>query len=460
MDFLVCGMPRGGTTFFGQLFNVHEDIYCYFMESSLVRHMFMFGRDRPFPPENLPVLEQWLRTELRPTLVDGTRPERVATFRRLVKFQDMLRKHGLDEISGPGIRVWNEFTFEPFLQDLVAMYRSGAYGDTLFVSGMQLLRRHLCSVTGRSVIGEKTPDNLFHIEALQNADPSLTGLCILREPYSTLESMKRRALRSESFFDSAFSTDVLRGIAEYYRHISAAHSCAMHAEPGRFHVYRFEDLVRDPASVMEQAYAALGLQMTAAAADILPRLSLPTDKRHIIDLGLAAEEYRLIEWILGPMLRHFGYPAPAAAGGPGDAGRFEEAIIPLAGIHADADLGAPINYHWMSRRAELFLVFGADRSRLVLDLKFLFPEAFGNERIELRVTSSGRELAVCEATPICDELRLEVPLGALRDSQSDAPVSGALLTLQSSDSYAPITIPGLGFDVRDVSFLIKSCAYA
>lgn len=459
MDFLICGMPRGGTTFFGQLFNAHEDVYCYFMETGLIRHLFMFGRDRPFPAENLPVLEQWLRTEMWPTLVDGTKEVRVAKFRRLVKFREILREHGLDESSGPGIRAWDEQSFESFLQDVLALYRSGAYGAPLFLRGMQLLRRYLGDVTGRPVIGEKTPDNLFYIETLQKADPSLKGLCILREPYSTLESMKRRALRSEAFFDSAFSTDVLRGIAEYYRHINAAHVNDVHAEPGRFHVFRFEDLVEDPVEVMARAFNALDLRMTSAACDILPRLSIPTSQKHLIDLELTPGEYHLVELILGPMLRHFGYECTDHAARASSSSQLKETILPLAGIYPNTDADGPINFNWMAKCAELFLLFGGQRTALILDLKFVFPEGFEHDLVELGITSSGVTMATCEVTPGQDEIRVSVPLDVLRERQPDSPMVGAPLSLHSSASYAPITISGLGSDVRDVSFLIKSCAF-
>lgn len=458
MRFVVCGMPRGGTTFFGQLFNVHEDVYCYFMETSLFRQLFTFGRDRPFPAENLPLLEQWLRTEFWGSLVEGTEQARVRKFRRLVKYEDLLARHGLAEPGGPGIRVWNQESFEPFLQELLDLFRNGAYGKDLFQQGLQLLARHFGNVTARRILGEKTPDNLFFLDALHEADPALKAFCILREPYSTLESMKRRALRNEPFFDSAFSKEVLGGIVDYYRFMRAAYVYSLRAAPGSFHVCRFEDLVHDPREVMEQVYAAMGLGMTDAAREILPQLSIPTDKKHIQALDLSATEHRLIEMILGPMLTHFGY-AHEAGDGNGSAVDFSEGVIALAGLHMGGELSNQVNDKWMAGQAELFLLYGSDRSKLVLNLGCAFPAALGLQDVVLTISAGDRELLALRLPPALPDFSIEIPLDRLDAMAASDTISAVVLTIASSASYTPITVAGLGADIREFSFLIKSCRY-
>lgn len=459
MKFVVCGMPRGGTTFFGQLFNVHEQVYCYFMETALLRQLQTFGRDRPFPAENLPLLEEWLRLEFRGALVEGTEEKRVRTFRRLVKYRELLAEHGLAEPGGPGIRVWDQETFEPFLQDVLDLFRRGLHGPELFQQGLQLLARHFASVTGRPILGEKTPDNLFVLDALHEAVPALKVFCILREPYSTLESMKRRALRNEPFFDSAFSKEVLGGIVDYYRFMSAAYAYSLRAAPGTFHVYRFEDLVRDPSSVMEQVYAAMGLEMTGAAREILPQMSIPTDSKHVRDLNLTATEHRLIEMILGPMLAHFGYTHGNRAAVDADEPSFSEGVLALAGLHMGGELGNQVSHKWMARQAELFLLYNRDRKKVVLNMGCNFPEALGLGEVAIRVSAGGREVLTLTVPPTLPDFSIAVPLDGLEAMAAGGSIAAIGLKIESSASYTPITVGGLGADIREFSFLIKSCGF-
>lgn len=456
MSFTVCGMPRGGTTFFGQLFNVHEDVFCYFMETSLFRQLALFGRDRPFPAENLPLLEQWLRSELWHSLVEGTDEGRVRKFRRLVRYRELLDQHGLTEASGPGIRVWNEQAFEVLLRDLLELFGRGLYGEALFAEGLALLQRHFGAVTSRRQLGEKTPDNVFFLDLLHAADPDLKVFCILREPYSTIESMKRRALRNEAFGDSAFSKEAFGGIADYYRFMVAAYEYSKRADPGSFHACRFEDLVRDPAAVMERAYAQLGLGMTDAARQILPQLSIPTDKRHTQDLQLTPAEHRLIEVTLGPMLRHFGYPGAHAHADAGDAD-FGEGILPLAGVHMDTGDSNGIVDAWMARRADLLLIYGPKRRKLVLDMGCNFPEAVGAGEVVLSFVSGEREIRSVALSPVTPVFTVEVPLDELASMPANATMSAARLVISSSVSYVPFTVAGAGNDLRDISFLVRAC---
>lgn len=453
LDFVVCGMPRGGTTFFGQLFNVHPSVYCYFMETSLFRQLAQFAGNRPFPAENLPVLERWLREDMRTALVEGTQEARLLTFRRLVKYREVMQRHGLDEPSGPGIRVWDEAGFEALLRGILDLFRAGLFGPTLLGAGMRLLAHHLRGATDRPLLGEKTPDNLFFLDALHRVNPALKAFCILREPYSTIESMKRRALRNEAFGDSAFSKEVLGGIADYYRFLRAAYEYAGHAPPGAFHVHRFEDLVRDPSSVMARVYAQLGLDTPEVSCAILPQLSIPTDRRHLHDLELSATEYRLIELAVGPMLRHFGYPTHPDAGTGEPV--FEEGVLPLAGLHLPH--GAPLAGAWMSRRADILVLHRANRHTLVIDFGCNLPPQLGVDETMLSFEVDGRVVHSVKVPAVSPWFTVKVPLAELGGQPVGGNMVGARLVMRSSVSYAPITVAGAGHDMRDISLLVREC---
>lgn len=462
LDFIVCGMPRGGTTFFGQLFNVHQDVYCYFMETSLFRQLHVFGKDRPFPLENIAALEACLRAEFTGVLVEATRDERTKKFRRLINYKNLLGEHGLTEASGPGIRVWDDATVEVFIRQVVDLFRQGLHGEALFKAGANLLAEHLRGVTARPMLGEKTPDNLFFVEDLQEASPDLKAFCILREPYSTLESMKRRAMRTESF-DSAFSKEVWGGIVDYYRFMRAAYDLSTRSSPATFDVYRFEDLLDDPVREMERAYRTLGLEMPDAARKILPQLRVPTDKRHTHELNLSAAEYKLIEMTLGHMLRHFGYAD--AIEGRGDAGdadvaKFSEGVLPLSGLYMDGELSGRIEHKWMAAKADLFLLYARNRTRIRIRMACNFPSALGLESVTLVFSSGERELARIRTSPVQEHIEVDIDLGGIEKSEASASMFGSHLRISSSSSYAPITVPGLGMDIRDFSYLIVSCDYA
>lgn len=457
-SFVVCGMPRGGTTFFGQLFNAHPDVFCYFMETSLFRQLWMFGRHRPFPRENLPLLEGWLRPQLFGTLVEGTVEARLQTFRRLCKFRDVLGQHGLGEASGPGMRVWDANNFEPFFQKVIGLFRDGLYGPALFEAGMALLGEEMGHATARPYLGEKTPDNVFFLDALHAAQPSLRTFCILREPHSTLESMKRRAMRNDSFFDTAFSTEVLYGISDYHRWMDAAYRHARATTDGSFHPVRFEDLVSDPIPQMAGVYAALGLDMPQVTCDILPQLTLPTEKKHMCDLALGAAEHRLIQLVLGDMLAYFGYPQPEPPPGLADAAP-DEHILALGGVHQPADALHGISDAWMSQRADLFLLHAPRRTRLVFDMGCNFPPELGLRKVTLRFLSGEREVLRLDLDAVTPRVEVEIPLAALDRAPAGGHMLGAKLVLECSHAFTPITVPGKGPDLREISFLIRSCRF-
>lgn len=459
IHFVVCGMPRGGTTFFAQLFNVHRDVYCYFTETNLFRQLFVFGKDRPFPAENLEALAGWLRNEFIATLVEGTNDERTKKFRRLTNYKNVLAQHGLAESTGPGIRVWDGNTVETFIGEVLDLFRQGIYGKTLFEAGASVLARHLRGVTGRRLLGEKTPDNLFFVREMQDALPALKVFCILREPYSTLESMKRRALRAESF-DSAFSKEVLGGIVDYYRYMRAAYDLSLHATSATFDVYRFEDLVENPIREMGRAFRTLGLEMADSAPEILPALSIPTDKKHTHELNLSPSEYKLIEMTLGHMLRHFGYENVLVEGKGVDDTDFSEGVLPLAGLHMDGELCNRIDHKWMSKEADLFLLYDKGRTKLRIRMRCNFPPELGLQNATLTFSSGDRRLARIETLPVQDDIEIEIDLEDMDKTEASGTMFGSHLRISSSHSYTPITVPGLGMDIREFSFLVVSCDYA
>lgn len=451
LNFVVGGMPRGGTTYLGQLFNLHPDVFCYVMETALFRELSIFAADRPLPPENMPVLEAYLRADLRMTVVDGTEESRLATFPRLPKYRNLMLLHGLAEPSGPGLRVWDAARFETFLEALLALFRNGLYGPELFAEGARLLARQFRQVTARPVLGEKTPDNLFHLDALHAADPNLKVFAAVREPHATIESMKRRALRNRGFGDSAFAAEVRGAIADYYHHLRPAYEFSLEAPPGVFHVHRYEDLLRDPAAEMELAFAQLGLETPKVTRRMLPQMSLPTPERFLTDEGVTPAEHRLVEMICGPMLRAFGYEdnAPPLV----DAAGFEEGIIPLSGFHAPR--GAPINEVWIGRRADLYVLYQGHRKSLYFNLGVNLPPALSVYDVAVEFEVDGVVMHVERVPAQTPWFVVELPLPTDEAHHAIGAFFGARIIVRASAWYVPISVAGAGPDLREISVLVR-----
>lgn len=456
MSFLVCGMPRGGTTFFAQLFNVHESVYCYFMETAIVRQLHMFGHARPLPAENLGVLEKWLRMQLYGTLVEGTSPERIAKFGRLIRFRKMLEEHGLGEPSGPGVRVWDAAGCERLVGDLMELFRAGLHGPALMQAGLQVMAAHLRTATNRPILGEKTPDNLSYLDMVYAAAPATQVFCILREPYTTIASMRYRALKGETFFDSAFSKEIINGILGYYQSLATANEQARRRGGDGFHVLRYEDLLRDPAGIMGRAFDILGLGTTPAANELLPRLRHPSKRDKVADMQITPRERWLIDSILGPQLRYFGYEDLPVSDGHLD-GCVDEMILPLRGIYTDGAPEAVIDHNWMARTAEIFFMVQPSRKKILIQMWPGFPGNLGEGSATLRATIDGKTHAEAQVAVGSGEFCLEIDLPGIDLKSAPNGMRAFTLRLESSLGFEPITVPGAGLDMRELSLLVKSC---
>lgn len=463
LDFIVCGMPRGGTTYLGEMFNAHKDVYCYFMETSVFRQLFLFGRDRPFPKQNIPLLEQWLRAEFKAVLLDSTDPERVVTFRRLTKYKDILKEFGLDEVSGPGIRIVDKHDFECFLKEIVQLYQDGLHGKALFKAGGRVLSRYIRNVTERPILGEKTPDNLFYLENLYEANPKLQVFCVIREPLSTIESMKRRAENNHEVFDSVFSEDLLSSIAEYYKHIKIIYEGCQKFDPSVFHVIRYEDFIESPATIMEGIYGNLGIEQTQASIDIVNQLVMPTPKNHKRELNISAAESKLIDLILGKMLDYFGYDKGffnelgLSVSASNNTLGMSEGIIPLSGLHLAAiEKLKEISWTWATRSVSLFLLFNKNRQFIRVSLVADYPMEINLEEVILILSSGEQEIGRYTINKGQQELQFSIDLAALPTKEADANILCADLQMTATVSYTPLTIPNMGGDMRDFSVLIRS----
>jgi hypothetical protein len=118
-----------------------------------------------------------------------------------------------------------------------------AYCDTLY-------GRYL-TTSGKSICLDKTPAYALVVPFMAKVFPDAKYVVLTRHPLATFSSY------AESFFDGDYAT------AQQYnpilnRYVPALADFLRQSEPAHFHV-RYEDLVRDPETWMEQIYAYVGV---------------------------------------------------------------------------------------------------------------------------------------------------------------------------------------------------------
>ena len=70
LDFVVGGIPRGGTTAFADAFNRHPEIYCHASETHLLEFAAQMSGAIPIPAAALPAIRAELRRCLQINLID------------------------------------------------------------------------------------------------------------------------------------------------------------------------------------------------------------------------------------------------------------------------------------------------------------------------------------------------------------------------------------------------------
>ena len=77
----------------------------------------------------------------------------------------------------------------------------------------------------------------------------------------------------------------------------------------------------------------------------------------------------------------------------------------------------------------------------------------------IRVSAGGREVLTLTVPPTLPDFSIAVPLDGLEAMAAGGSIAAIGLKIESSASYTPITVGGLGADIREFSFLIKSCGF-
>jgi hypothetical protein len=169
---------------------------------------------------------------------------------------------------------------------------------------------------GKPRWGDKTPENVLHVERLARLFPGAVFVHVIRDGREVAASLAAQA----------WSTDGLVGKAYWWRDcVAAGRSAGTHLGRDRYCEIRLEDLVADPAGVLKRMCAAIGESYTPRMLEY-PRRSGDLDRwheslrwshRHLAkpptaglrdwEDGVPADERDAVRRICRPLLAELGY---------------------------------------------------------------------------------------------------------------------------------------------------------
>lgn len=180
--------------------------------------------------------------------------------------------------------------------------------------------------SGKRIVGEKTPIHLLYVPILLSWFPRARVFCLVRDGRDVVESMVAAPFTHGNRLRHAAEWSYEAGLCRRWRA----------TYPDNVTVIRFEDLVRDPTSVLDAMCGKLGLEFEAAQLAAVGESSVVPDwernwKKDVLH-GIDAsrvEAWRRREWrtvidpalqrVMGEELRRWDYdvdplpPVSAAA---------------------------------------------------------------------------------------------------------------------------------------------------
>jgi hypothetical protein len=200
----IVGAPRSGTTLTRTLLQGFSNVYLL--------------------PDEFQILPRFLAE-----IEDGASPERLVALTNMSVFAGHMRRRGIwpDEDS-----LLNALSQSSPAETFKALVLAIAFKDE---------RDKI------EIWGDKTPENVFHLDMVTRLWPDAKVLYVQRDPRSTVLSMSRSWGRSLS-----------RG-AVIWRDAQRAADAFSKAYPDRFHCVKFEDLTAAPSAEMDRVGAWLNV---------------------------------------------------------------------------------------------------------------------------------------------------------------------------------------------------------
>ena len=205
LDFVVGGIPRGGTTAFADAFNQHPDIYCHASESHLIEFAAQMAGQFPVSAAALPAVRAELRRCLQINLID------------LVEFNLQMGS------PDPDLR-FDTADLDLLADEMVAALEYGKQGMACADRLAAILARELRRRSGKPLVGEKTPTNALALDLLgwrrtpTNAAPLFV---VVRRPFAVIRSMQARLDNPIDMFAADYRGSLAEQAGYYVRHALA-----------------------------------------------------------------------------------------------------------------------------------------------------------------------------------------------------------------------------------------------
>jgi len=287
LDFVVGGIPRGGTTAFADALNQHPEVFCYSSETGLLPLAQQIGCSGPVPSKSIPEIRRWLHDELYENIVN-------------------MVQWNLDAGSPvPPVR-YKKSDIDRIVYAVLDGQRTYGHAKTLTDIASVALAREFRERSGKIFVGEKTPGNIFALDVRRNARFDANGAApffvVARRPFPVIFSMRGRLANKADPYASVFAGDGAQQAGFYVRHALA---CARLVRRGA-HLLRYEAFAGNARDMLPKVLSAIGASVDGRSIDAINRQIDYLNRNDVRDRFSSAEQ-ATIDALTEPVLMSLGY---------------------------------------------------------------------------------------------------------------------------------------------------------
>ncbi|MEO0329233.1 MAG: sulfotransferase [Pseudomonadota bacterium] len=251
LNFVIGGIPRSGTTILSKTMNLHHEVYSYSSETNVFRYAWEYARARPWPKHQLDGLRRRLHADMNVAMVEHFKPYRES----LKLYQSVLLAYNPLVSSEPILPIFSKKDVLHLHEELMAEFEKGLFGPQLVASFNSIIGKWIRLRSGRDIVGEKTPDNIFAMPWIAETSPKTRLMFTLRDPVYTVNSMIERG-KGRGAQDKIFSTDFAKSVGYYERYLLAlTESLRAGVKP---EIVTYEAFVENPGLTLHMMLFGLG----------------------------------------------------------------------------------------------------------------------------------------------------------------------------------------------------------
>ena len=441
MDFLIGGLPRGGTTITADLFNYHPDAYCLAQESQVLPICMRLADSAPVAPDKVEAVRAVITRDINHVLHDMAAHNVAKNPGANVA---ATASAGVKTGGLPQRLIFDEARVKRFSDKLGDMLEAGLYGKDLLVRSLAVLETEIRKDVGARFIGEKSPANIFAISRFGLLG-SRVAVIMKREPFAFMKSMRQLAGAVDSRFAGAFRKSVWEMIGMYGEY--AASIAALTPSPSLI-VADYVDLIAAPTTMAARMFDAAGLPKNAEAAERAAAAVRPPSGRPSWE-AFNPDERALI-WRLTAQSRKSvghtqGYYETRGMASEPYGGNYAVTANMAHNVAGFEPAGGPGNL-WLGECGQLALETKPECKRVILSFWASFPEAIvpAGKSATIDIFAGVQESKVASVEILGGAARnVSVSVNLLDMPPDLQSASGAvrLLKLRSSHSHKPVSLP-------------------